>query len=368
MKGLYIHIPFCVSKCKYCDFASYKGDYNLMHKYTTTLRREASLYFRMEFDTVYIGGGTPTCLEIGCLDEVLYMARTNFKLTDNFEFTVEANPGTIDADKAKLMKRYGVNRISLGAQSFVDSELKSLGRIHTADETENTYKLLRKTGFDNISLDLMFAIPGQTMTTLSSSIDRVLNLKPNHISCYRLKIEERTPFYTMYKNGIISEKDEDEFADMYDYIVNRLENEGYSRYEISNFAADGMISRHNTKYWQCEEYLGLGLGAASYLDGVRYTKSSTFEDYFSDFKISEKIKLTENDKISEFIILGLRLIKEGINTKIFELKFGKSIYDIFGDKIDKFVKLGMLEICGECIRLTHKGSYVSNAVLCEFML
>lgn len=368
MKGLYIHIPFCVSKCKYCDFASYTGDYELMHKYTTTLIREASMYSGLEFDTVYIGGGTPTCLEARCLEKVLNMVKTNFKLADGFEFTIESNPGTVDIQKAQLMKKHGVNRISLGAQSFVDSELKYLGRIHTAQTTEDTFKLLRMTGFDNISLDLMFGIPGQTIDSLGKSVNRVLKLMPEHISCYALKIEENTPFYDMHISGELLEKDEDEFADMYDYIVDKLGDNGYLRYEISNFASKGMISRHNTKYWKCEEYLGLGLGAASYIDGRRFTKSASFDDYFNGFILSEDIQLTNDDKMSEFVILGLRLINEGINTKEFKSRFNKDFFDVFGCMTDKFLKLGMLDIQGENIRLTDRGTYVSNAILCEFML
>lgn len=367
MRGVYVHIPFCVQKCKYCDFASYTGDYELMHTYTTAVRREAAPYCRMEADTVYIGGGTPTALEIGCLDEILYMARSNFRLADDFEFTVEANPGTVTEEKAELLRRYGVNRISLGAQSFIDSELTTLGRIHTADDTAATFEMLRSYGFDNISLDLMYALPGQTMETLSKSVDRVLSLKPEHISCYGLKIEEGTPFCNMLHRGEIAEKDEDEYADMYEYIVSSLANNGYERYELSNFARNGRISRHNTKYWTGEEYLGLGLGASSYIDGRRFTKCSDFESYFKGFSLEEDVVLTEEEKMSEFVILGLRMVQKGISLSEFKARFGREFYDVFGTQTDKFAKMNMLKVCGDRIKLTDKATYVCNSILCEFV-
>ena len=338
-----------------------------MHTYTAALRREAALYAGMEFDTVYIGGGTPTALDTGCLDEVLYMARANFVFDENCEFTVEANPGTVTKESAVLLKKYGVNRISLGAQSFVDSELSFLGRIHTAEETDRTFELLRNEGFDNISLDLMFALPGQTMDTLSKSLSRVLKLNPEHISCYGLKIEEGTPFAAMESRGEIFEKNEDEFADMYEYIVSALGASGYDRYEISNFARNGRISRHNTKYWRCGEYLGLGLGASSYINGRRFTKCSGFSGYFNDFSLSEDYKLTLEDKMSEFVILGLRLTKEGISAEDFMLRFGRDIYDVYGEQIRKFENMKMLETNGDIIRLADRATYVSNSILCEFV-
>lgn len=367
MMGLYIHIPFCVSKCKYCDFASYSGREDLMHKYTTAIRREAAEYSGFEMDTVYIGGGTPTCLEIGCLDEVLYMARSNFCLTDDFEFTVEANPGTLTREKARLLKKYGVNRISLGAQSFSDKELSFLGRIHTASDTVATVELLRSEGFDNISLDLMYALPGQTMSGLADSLKKLISLNPEHISCYGLKIEEGTPFALMESRGEISEKTEDEYADMYEYIVSELAKNGYERYEISNFAKNGKVSRHNTGYWRCKHYLGLGLGASSYIDGRRFTKANDFDSYFNGFALSEDYSLSKEELMSEFVILGLRLVKDGISASEFKWRFGNDIFDVYGEQLNKFQKLDMLDISGDRIRLTDRACFVSNSILYEFI-
>ena len=338
-----------------------------MHKYTDALCNEAQMYSGMSFDTIYIGGGTPTALDINCLEKVLYTATHSFDIASDCEFTIEANPGTVTKDIATLMKNYGANRISLGAQSFVDSELTSLGRIHTASDVDATVALLRDTGFENISLDLMFALPGQTINSLSKSIKRVLNLSPEHISCYGLKIEDGTPFATMQKNGEITEKDDDEFADMYELVVSSLSQSGYERYEISNFAHGGKYSRHNTKYWQCKEYLGLGLGASSYVNGRRFCKSADFEAYFNGFTLIEDYTLSLEDKMSEFVILGLRLIKDGISISQFKSVFNRDIFAVYGDTIDKFKNLGMLLVSGDRIKLTDRACYVSNSILCEFV-
>lgn len=367
MRGLYIHIPFCKSKCKYCDFASFAGKEGLIKQYTDALCKEAQMYEGMSFDTVYIGGGTPTAVDVESFEKILHMVKCKFNISPDYEFTVEANPATITDDLASIMKKYGVNRVSLGAQTFIDSELATLGRIHTAADTEDTFYILRNAGFDNISLDLMFALPGQTTDTLSKSIQRVLNLSPEHISCYGLKIEPDTVFEKMCSEGRIAEKDEDEFADMYELVVSTLQDKGYERYEISNFARDGKYSRHNTKYWQCEEYLGLGLGASSYINGRRFSKDTKFDKYFKDFSLSEDYELSIDDKMSEFVILGLRLIKEGVSISRFKSLFDRDIYDVYGDTIRKFEKMNMLRVCADKIRLTDKACYVSNAILCEFV-
>ena len=368
MNGLYIHIPFCKAKCRYCDFASYSGKLSTASAYVDAVCAEMAQYRGEKFDTVYFGGGTPTVLDISLFDKLFSSIHSCFDIAKNSEITVEANPATIDYAKAKALLSLGVNRISLGAQSMIDTELACLGRIHTAADVVSTYNAVADAGIDNISLDLMYALPGQTMDTLSKSVDGVLKLNPKHISCYGLKIEEGTPFYHMAQKGEIPYPDDDISADMYDYIVDVLGSNGYDRYEISNFSRTGYRSRHNCKYWQCVDYIGIGLGAASCYKGERYTNCADFEAYFNGHKKSEHIVLDTNDKISEFVILGLRLIKDGVCKKEFNQKFGNDIYDIFGSEIKKHISAGLLIDNGSNLCLTKAGCYVSNYVMSDFLL
>ncbi len=368
MNGLYIHIPFCISKCHYCDFASFGGMLSLAPAYVDAVCVEMEQYKGESFDTVYFGGGTPTLLDVNLFGKLFDGISKNFCLTDDCEITVEANPATIDKYKALSLEKFGVNRISLGAQSMVDAELKALGRIHTSADTVHTYEAIRDAGINNISLDLMYALPDQTMKSLSKSIDGVLNLNPEHISCYGLKIEEGTPFAHMVNRGEMTHPDDDVSADMYDYIVDALSSQGYERYEISNFSKPGYLSRHNCKYWTCTDYIGLGIGASSCYRGERYTNCSDFEGYFDGYTKSEHISLTEDDKMSEFIILGLRLIKNGVNKRKFYDTFGCDIYSVFGKYINKHISGGLLEDNGSKLVLTSKGCYVSNYVMSDFLL
>ena len=367
MDGLYIHIPFCKSKCKYCDFASFSGKENLINEYINKLCLEMKEYQGHSFDTVYIGGGTPTVLDNASFEKLFDSIYKNFNIDKHSEITVEANPKTIDLQKAKVLNSLGVNRISIGAQSMVDDELKVLGRIHTSDDTKNTVALVRDAGIDNISLDLMYALFNQTMDSLCCSIDQITDLAPNHISCYGLKIEEGTPFYTMLQKGEVCETDEDLTADMYDVIRTKLKNAGYEHYEISNFSKPGKASRHNTKYWKCVDYVGIGLGAASCFKGERYTNSNVFDEYFNGFKKQERYTLTNSEKMSEFIILGLRLIKEGVSKADFKNTFGVDIYDVFGDTINKHINTNLIKDTGKNLVLTEKSYYISNYVMSDFV-
>lgn len=367
MDGLYIHIPFCKAKCRYCDFASYSGKENLIDEYINKLCLEMDEYQGHSFDTVYIGGGTPTVLGEKSFEKLFKNLYKKFNISENSEITVEANPKTIDYKKAKALKNFGVNRISLGAQSMVDEELKLLGRIHTSEDTARTVENVRKAGIDNLSLDLMYALFNQSMDSLNYSIDKILDLAPNHISCYGLKVEEGTPFYNMVQKGEFLEIDEDITADMYDMIRNKLSSAGFEHYEISNFSKPGFASRHNSKYWQCVDYIGIGLGAASCFNGERYTNSHTFDGYFNGFEKQERYTLTNEEKMSEFIILGLRLIKEGVSKTEFKNKFGVDIYDVFGSAIKKHINLNLLKDCGKNLVLTEKSYYISNYVMSDFV-
>ncbi len=368
MRGLYIHIPFCRSKCIYCDFASFAGKNDLQDKYIDKLCAEAQRHRGLAFDTVYIGGGTPTVLSEDNFKKLFAAIHSAFDIMPHSEITVEANPATVTAEKARLLKSLGANRISLGAQSFVDGELKTIGRIHTAADTADTVRLLRAEGFDNIGLDLMYALPGQTEDTLMQSIESILALSPEHISCYGLKVEEGTKLADMVSNGKLTEKSEDEFADMYAKICAVLTQNGYEHYEISNFAKTGFESKHNCKYWRCEEYLGLGLGASSYMNGVRFANAPRFEDYFDGYKKEESERLSENDMMSEFVILGLRMLKSGVDTVEFEERFHRSAESVFDKIIDKNKNAGLLSLSDGKLRLTERAYCICNSVMCEFIL
>ena len=368
MNGLYIHIPFCISKCRYCDFASFSGKLSTASAYVDAVCAEMEQYNGESFDTVYFGGGTPTVLDSALFEKLFWCIDKNFSISSDCEITVEANPATVDKEKASALVNFGVNRISLGAQSMIDTELETLGRIHTSADTVNTYNIIRNAGIENISLDLMYALPGQTMDSLSKSVEGVLNLNPEHISCYGLKIEEGTPFAAMAERGEIAYPDDDISADMYDYIVDALTEKVYERYEISNFSKPGFPSRHNSKYWTCTDYIGLGLGAASCYNGERYTNCSDFNGYFDGYTKSERVVLSTEDKMSEFVILGLRLIKDGVDKKKFFDTFGCDIYSVFGKYIDKHIHNGLISDNGSSLLLTRKGCYVSNYVMSDFLL
>ena len=367
MAGIYIHIPFCKSKCKYCDFASFSGKEDIMDSYVSYLCDEIANYQGLDFDTVYIGGGTPTTLSQKNLEKIFDAIYKNFNICDNSEITIEANPATVTYDLALFLRKKGVNRISMGGQTFVNNELLLIGRCHNADDIEITYNILRKAGFDNINIDLMYALPEQTMDSLDISISKILSLNPEHISCYGLKIEEGTPFYKMLSNGKISEKDDEEFSSMYYHIVKKLTEAGYEHYEISNFSKPGYISKHNCKYWECEEYLGVGLGASSYLYGKRWDNPRTFDEYFSgNIKIDEYI-IGKDEQMSEFIILGLRMLKSGVDLVKFKNKFAVDIMDVYGSAIEKNLNLKLVEITEDKLRLKPDAYCISNVVMSDFI-
>lgn len=365
MKGIYVHIPFCIKKCNYCDFASYPSEIGRQYEYIDAVLREMQSYRGTKADTVYIGGGTPTCLDEYCLEKLLFGINDVFAVEVGAEFTVEANPKTVDCKKARILKRYGVNRISLGAQSFDDKELVWLGRLHSSDDIVRTYELLREEGFLNINLDIMYALYGQNIKNLSTSVKKVLKLNPEHISCYGLKYEPGTPFHKKLCNGEIKETDEDAFADMYDYICENLKEGGYCHYEISNFAKDKMECRHNLKYWNCEEYLGFGAAAASFEGLRRFTHSASLKDYFSGYRLCEDYTMTKDEAMREFIVLGLRLIKTGVDKRKFFEKFSLNIDDVFKEQIKKYRHF--LINTENSLRLKEEACLVSNSIMCGFM-
>jgi len=365
MAGIYIHIPFCVQKCKYCDFASYPSQISKSYEYIESLISEMESYKGITADTIYIGGGTPTCLDNDCLEILLKRINDLFKLNKDVEFTVEANPGTVTPEKARLLKEFNVNRISIGAQSFNDNHLKTLGRIHTSKETVETFSLLRNVGFKNLSLDLMYALPKQSIEDLEDSIDKLLSLNPEHISCYGLKYEEGTPFGKMLENGQLKETDEDTFADMYELIVKRLKENSYIHYEISNFAKAGYQSRHNLKYWNCDDYIGFGVASASCMGLRRFTHSPKLDDYFNGYILNEDYVMTEDEAMREFVILGLRVLDKGVNKAEFEKRFSIRIDDVFKEQISRFNDFFIND--ENSLKLREDAALVSNSILCEFI-
>ena len=375
---LYLHIPFCERKCAYCDFLSAPADLPVWISYMKKLQEEIA-YYGLEFEeyqvsSIFLGGGTPTILEGYQLAAILETVKKYFRLVADAEITVECNPGTLTAGKAEKLVQAGFNRLSMGLQSADDRELQLLGRIHNFAQFLESYDLARKAGFENINVDLMSALPGQTMDLWKNSLEKVAELEPEHISAYSLTIEEGTPFYQKYStlDGQRMLPTEREDRGMYHFTKEFLEEKGYHRYEISNYAKEGMESRHNMTYWNGGSYVGFGLGAASYLNGKRFSNTKDKHEYWEDAKNAyQNYRLTdaqtEQATMEEFMFLGLRMMK-GISPQEFEEKFHQDFGTIYGRAVAKLKMQGLLEEEGGRIRLTERGIDVSNQVLVEFLL
>ncbi len=368
---LYIHIPFCVQKCQYCDFLSEPSDQETRVRYIEALLTEiqavqdAGTY---EIVSVFIGGGTPSVLEAEAIASIMEITQEKFYFSPDAEITIESNPGTVNLAKLKAYRRAGINRLSLGLQSTDSAELKMLGRIHTYEEFLQSYQWAREAGFHNINIDMMFAIPGQTGKAWMSHLRQVAELKPEHISAYSLIIEEGTPF----AERELDLPDEDTEYQMYEDTAGILEEYGYHQYEISNYAKDGYACRHNIGYWRRTKYLGLGLGASSLYEGRRFSNTRDMQEYLKFSGNPERIRkdITElllNDQIEEFMYLGLRMT-EGISELDFEQKFGQKMENIYGSVLKKYKETGFLEKVGTNWRFTRKGIHVSNHILAEFLL
>ena len=375
---LYIHIPFCVQKCKYCDFLSAPQDEETIEKYVQALVKEICAHAEnvkgRRVTSVFWGGGTPSILtseQIQCIFKAL---KSVFEMSSDAEITIEANPGTVTTEKLETYRRCGINRISFGLQSTDNVELKLLGRIHTYEEFLESFELAKTCGFDNINVDLISAIPRQTLKSWEASLAKVIALNPEHISAYSLIVEEGTPFASIYGDGCPGEKDlpsEDEERELYHRTKVLLQEAGYQRYEISNYAKPGMECKHNLGYWERKDYLGIGIGAASLTDNVRYKNTDILADYllYSDKhnKIQEeKQVLTVKEQMEEFVFLGLRKM-QGISEVDFQKQFGKSIEEVYGNQLVRFVQEGLMERVNRNIRLTERGVDVSNYVFAEFL-
>lgn len=371
--GIYIHIPFCIKKCEYCDFVSYCNKEKYVPQYINALKKEIKNNINKEYKitTIYIGGGTPSSIEEKYIADIietikLNMNDENLKEFKNVEVTIEVNPGTVTEKKLETYKEIGINRLSIGLQETHDELLKSIGRIHTYEEFLKTYNLARKIGFNNINVDLMIALPNQTIQDIKENLEKIIKLNPEHISVYSLILEEGTPFYNKYNENKIRLPDEELERNMYWYVKNTLENNGYIHYEISNFSKKGFESKHNMNCWNQEEYLGFGVAAHSYNNKIRYSNTNSIEEYI---KGSNKIiheKQTLEDMQKEYMLLGLRKI-EGINIQKFKNKFAQNPIFIFKEQLSKLVDEELIIVDGNEIKLTNKGLDLANIVWEEFV-
>ena len=371
--GLYVHIPFCVQKCNYCDFLSFSADEKKKRQYIDALVREMKSWREKisdyEVDTIFIGGGTPSVLSVTDMDSLFQGISDCFTRSQKTEFTVECNPGTVDEEKLSLYRQAGVNRLSFGMQSTMDEELHQLGRIHNYKQFLGSYELARRVGFDNVNVDIMSAVPKQTLMSYETTLHRVTKLAPEHISSYSLIIEEGTPFYEWYRES--PPVDEDTDRRMYECTEEILSAAGYSRYEISNYAKPGRECRHNIKYWRRFEYLGLGLGASSQMGNCRFSNVRDLASYMDSVQsgeilAEEREELSSADEKAEFMYLGLRMM-QGISEKEFEENFGENLMECYGKEINRCERQGLLECQGDRIFLTKRGIDVSNRVFAEFI-
>ncbi|MBQ7775693.1 MAG: oxygen-independent coproporphyrinogen III oxidase [Lachnospiraceae bacterium] len=376
---IYIHIPFCVRKCNYCDFLSVPADDATKEAYMEALCREivekGKEYVAYEVSTIFIGGGTPTAVPAGGIKGVVEAVRLNYDLRDDIEITMEMNPGTVDATALKVYKEAGINRLSIGLQSTESGELQSLGRIHSYEQFLDTYRLAREAGFLNINVDIMSALPGQTFESYERTLQRVVQLvpPPEHISAYSLIIEEGTPFYEAYESDSLQLPDEDTERKMYEFTGSFLEQYGYERYEISNYAKPGKECRHNLGYWERKNYVGFGIGAASLVENVRFHNNKDMQKYIKNpYHMEENRQtLSVTEQMEETMFLGLRKTK-GVALQSFEKVFGMPMLQVYGEVINKHVAEGLLEFWEDTkgrkyLALTPKGMDVSNYVMADFL-
>ena len=382
--GIYIHIPFCKQKCYYCDFVSFSNKEEYIEKYVETVKREIDSYDLLKYNitTIYIGGGTPSRIPSEKIQEILEKVKEKISKNqtkwENIEITIELNPGTVDEEKIKKYKEIGINRLSIGLQSTNNKLLKEIGRIHTFEDFKNTYNTVKKVGFENINIDLMIGLPNQTISDVKESLNEIIKLNPTHVSVYSLIVEENTKMEQLINNKELQLPDEELERQMYWYVKNTLELNGYNHYEISNFAKKGKESKHNLNCWEQKEYIGLGLAAYSYLNGVRYGNTSNIEEYInvqdffnrseleeSGIRIVDEVQTLE-DKRKEYMLLGLRKI-EGVSIQKFKEKFVENPIFLFRKELEKLVNEELIAIDGDCIRLTNKGLDLANIVWEEFV-
>lgn len=373
--SIYIHIPFCQKKCNYCDFNSFSDCLDIVPDYISYLKREIDLYRNVlknyEIKTIFFGGGTPSLIDAKYIAETLKYIYNNFNISHLKEITLEANPKTLNSEKLKIYKDIGINRISLGVQTLNDKLLKRLGRIHDSKIFYKNYEEVRKHGFKNVNVDVMFNLPNQGIDDVLETLNKLVKLNPEHISYYSLTLEKNTPFYNDYKNNKLHLPDEDTERLMYHKGLEFLQKKRYVHYEISNLAKEGYQCFHNLVYWKVKPYIGLGLSAHSNINGVRYGNYDDFKNYFSSIEngklpFKEMEFIDKKMEMSEFTILGLRLI-DGISYEDFYKRFNCSLDNVFGDILNKYVNEGLIKTEDKRVKLTNKGLDLCNQIFVDLL-
>ena len=371
--GIYVHIPFCKRKCDYCDFISYSNKDSKIEEYVESVKKEIELQkIKSEITTVYIGGGTPSYIESKYIKDIINEVKKK-NISENAEITIEVNPGTVTLEKLKDYKSVGVNRLSIGLQSAKNELLNQIGRIHDYEQFLETYNMARKVGFKNINVDLMLGLPNQRISDLKETLEKILELQPEHISVYSLIVEEGTPIANKIEQGKLELPEEELERNMYWYVKNTLELNGYKHYEISNFAKQGYESKHNVNCWNQQEYIGIGVAAHSYRDITRYSNTEQLGEYIRNVqrenlernRIIHEIQ-KEDDAKKEYMLLGLRQI-EGVKISRFKEKFGDNPIYLFRNELKKLVEEELINVDEDNIRLTNKGIDLANLVWAEFV-
>ena len=403
--SIYIHIPFCTHRCAYCDFNTYAGQEAWIRAYVDALCQEiefvgshskshlgAGVKEQGRIHTIFFGGGTPSLLSPAQFESIFSAIHRNFVLTDDAEITIEANPGTVSPENLLELRAIGINRISYGVQSANIEELRMLERAHNFFDVIGAVASARKAGIDNLNLDLIYGLPEQTLRTWQSTVKRILDLHPEHISAYALTLEHGTPFGRWADKGLLPLPDPDLAAEMYEWLSEQLEASGYHQYEISNWSKPGRECRHNLQYWRGLPYLAFGAGAHGYASGYRYSnvlRIKTYIDritnyqsppspvYTLQFPLSpvtvNQHKQSLQEDMSEFMMTGLRLTREGVSGETFQIRFGQSIQDVYGKEIDELLKLGLIETttagegCPPALRITKRGRLLGNQVFMRFL-
>ncbi|MGG4092717.1 radical SAM family heme chaperone HemW [Paenibacillus lautus] len=374
-EAVYIHIPFCTNKCFYCDFNSYVLKDQPVMDYLRALDKEMELTVQANspgrIKSIFVGGGTPTVLKPNEMEYFLQSVKRHFpEWSDDIEFSMEANPGTTDLEKLSVMREGGVNRISFGVQAFQNSLLTGIGRIHDTDDVYRSLENARTAGFDNMSIDLMFGLPNQTLDMLAESVDKALELRLPHYSIYSLKVEENTLFHTMYQRNQLPLPDEEDELNMYLLLMERMQAAGYKQYEISNFAKPGFESRHNMTYWRNEDYYGLGAGAHGYVGRQRHVNIKGVNPYNEAANQGlprlESFEVSREEAMEDFLMVGLRVL-DGVSRSRFRQQFGTSMEEVFAGPLNKMVSAGLLDSTEDGYKLSSKGILFGNDVFAEFI-
>ncbi|MFF2754259.1 radical SAM family heme chaperone HemW [Psychrobacillus sp. NPDC058041] len=375
VRGIYIHIPFCHQICNYCDFNKFFFHNQPVDEYIESLGKEMTMYKEQlknsSIETIFIGGGTPTSLTEKQLERLFTLIHSHIPMNKIIEFTSEANPDELTFEKMKLMRSFGVNRLSMGVQTFDQDLLKVLGRTHSNEHVYSVIENAKQIGFPSISMDLMYGLPNQTMEQWEHSLKEAYRLKIPHISAYSLLVEPKTVFYNLMSKGKLSLPGEDLEAEMYSYLLDEMQKQGYNQYEISNFSFKEKESRHNLLYWDNDEYLGLGAGAHGYVNNIRYSNHGPLKKYMESLEsnekpIMQKKEVTDIEKMEEEMFLGLRK-NAGISLKKFEIRYGKTLQNVYGKELDELIQNELIILEDDFVKLTRRGRFVGNEVFQYFL-